>query len=98
VDVRPVRRQLELAWTDLDAGQLPDHRIAAEVPSLLRRRLQGGVSGRLWPLSHHRRGGERAGVASDTDLPARREWRTPGIRREPAAPGRSPFPRSRVIP
>ena len=40
VRLRPVRRQLELARADLVPGELPDHRVAAEVPSLLRRRLQ----------------------------------------------------------
>ena len=59
IDVRAVWRQLELARADLDAGQLPDHRVAAEVPPLLRRRLQGGVPDRVRPLSHHRRGRER---------------------------------------
>ena len=47
---RPVRRQLQLARADLVPGQLPDHRVAAEVPSLLRRRLQGRVPDRLGPV------------------------------------------------
>ena len=42
-----VRRQLELARPDLDAGKLSDHRIAAAVSQLLRRRLQGRMSGRI---------------------------------------------------
>ena len=46
---RPVRRQLELARTDLVSDQLPARRGAAEVPSLLRRRLQGGVPDRIGP-------------------------------------------------
>ena len=41
---RPVRRQFQLARADLVPGQLPADRVAAEVPSLLRRRLQGRVS------------------------------------------------------
>ena len=36
-----VRRQFELARIHLVSGQLPDHRIAAEIPPLLRRRFQG---------------------------------------------------------
>ena len=44
---RPVRRQLELARADLVSGQLPADRIAAEVPPLLRRRLQGRVPDRF---------------------------------------------------
>ena len=56
IDVRAVWRQLELARSDLDAGQLPDHRVAPEVPSLLRRRLHGRVPDRVRPLSHDRRG------------------------------------------
>ena len=47
----PVRRQLELARADLVPGQLPDHRVAAEVPPLLRRRLQGRVPDRLRAVS-----------------------------------------------
>ena len=39
-----VRRQLELAGSDLVPGELPDHRIAAEVQPLFRVRFQGGVS------------------------------------------------------
>ena len=49
--LRHVRRQLELARADLVPGQLPDHRVAAEVPPLLRRRLQGRVPDRLGPVS-----------------------------------------------
>ena len=47
VGLGAVRRQLELARADLVPGQLPDHRVAAEVPPLLRRRLQGRVPHRL---------------------------------------------------
>src|SRR5262249_28500761 len=41
VGLRHLRRQLELARADLAAGQLPARRVAAQVPPLLRRRLQG---------------------------------------------------------
>ena len=46
-DTHAVRRQLQLARADLDAGELPPDRVAAEVPPLLRRRLQGRVPDRL---------------------------------------------------
>ena len=42
-----VRRQLQLAWPDLVSGELPDHRVTAAVPLLLRRRLQDRVPDRL---------------------------------------------------
>ena len=41
---RHVRRQLELARADLDAGQRPDHPGPAAVLHLLRQRLHGGMS------------------------------------------------------
>ena len=37
----------------LDAGQLPDHRVASEVPPLLWRRLQGRVPDRLGQVRDH---------------------------------------------
>ena len=46
---RPVRRQLQLARADLVSGELPADRVAAEVPPLPRRRLQGRVPHRLGP-------------------------------------------------
>ena len=44
-----VRRQLELARPDLDAGQLPADRVAAALSPLLRRRIQGRMPDRLRP-------------------------------------------------
>ena len=44
IDDRPVRRKLQLARPDLVPGQLSADRVAAEIPSLPRRRLQGRVS------------------------------------------------------
>ncbi len=40
---RPVRRQLQLARAGVVPAELPDHRIAAEVPPLPGRRIPGGV-------------------------------------------------------
>src|SRR5208282_253817 len=47
-----VRRQFQLARPDLDADELPDHRIFAPVPQLLRRRFQGRMSGGSGTLLH----------------------------------------------
>jgi hypothetical protein len=46
VDERAVRRQLQLARPDLDAGQLHPHRGAAPLRAVLRRQPAGGVPGR----------------------------------------------------
>src|SRR5439155_1552950 len=46
---RPVRRQLQLARADLVPRQLSDHRVAAKIPSLPRRRLYGGMPDRVRP-------------------------------------------------
>ena len=43
VGQRHVRRQLQLAWADLDAGEHDDHPGAAELLPLLRRQLQNRV-------------------------------------------------------
>ena len=47
VDDGTLWRQLQLARADLVSGELSADRVAAEVPSLLRRRLQGGVPDRF---------------------------------------------------
>ena len=62
---RHVRRQLELARPDLDAGQRADHPRAAAVLPLLRRRLQGRVPDRLGPADEPVRGerGDRRAVS-----------------------------------
>ena len=71
VGQRRVRRQLQLARADLVPGQLSADRVAAEVPSLLRRRLQDRMPDRLRQLRHHRTGRRRAEPAPLPDLPAR---------------------------
>src|SRR4029453_2193651 len=43
----PFWRQFQLAGTDLVSGELPDHRIAAEISSLLRRRFQDRMPDQL---------------------------------------------------
>ena len=66
-----VWRQFQLARSYLVSAQLPAHRVAAEVPSLLRRRLPGGVSNRLGPaVTAGRRA--RPVDALDLDVPAER--------------------------
>ena len=69
---RHVRRQLELARADLDAGERADHPRAAAVLPLLRRRLHGRVPDRLRPADEAVPGrrGDRAAAAQH--LPARR--------------------------
>ena len=54
---RHVRRQLELARADLDAGQRPDHPGAAAVLPLLRRRLHRRMPHRLRPADEPVPGG-----------------------------------------
>ncbi len=49
---RHVRRQLQLARPDLVPRQLSDHRIAAKIPSLLRRRFQNRMPHRLRKIPH----------------------------------------------
>jgi hypothetical protein len=66
---RPVRRQLQLARTDLVSGQLPDHRVAAEIPLLLRRRLQSGVPDRFRHLHDHQGGVRGTDAPAGADFP-----------------------------
>ena len=81
---RTIRRQLELARTDLVPGQLPAHRGAAEVSPLLRRATSRSSaprgSGQMLTL------GEVAAMLSQRlsqHLPARRARATAGLRRRP---------------
>ena len=81
-----VRRQLELARPDLDAGQLPRDPPVRPLPALLRRRLHARVPDRLGAAAHVRR--DRPGPRR----PARRDL-APGRRtaaaRSTAAPSGS---------
>ena len=67
IRLRAVRRQLQLARPDLVAGQLSAHRVAAEVPPLLRRRFQDRMPDRLREIHHHQRGGRRTGAPARAD-------------------------------
>ena len=68
----PVRGQLQLAGTDLDAGQLPHPARAAAVPRLLRGGLPGRMPDRLGPPDEPGRGRPGAAAAARAHLPARR--------------------------
>ena len=61
---------------------------APEVPSLLRRRLQGRVPDRLRQSAHDRAGRRGADAAPDPDLPARRARPARRLRRSGEAAGR----------
>jgi len=54
IGIAAVRRQFQLARADLVSDEFPDRRVAAEIPSLLRRRLQGGMPDGVGAFSHHR--------------------------------------------
>ena len=70
---RHVRRQLELARTDLDAGQRADHPRAAALLRVLRRQLQDRMPDRLRQSDEPVRGRPRNRQPADPDIPARRE-------------------------
>ena len=88
VDDEHVRRQLELARPDLDAGQLPGDPPVRPLPALLRRRLQARVPDRLGAGAHVRR--DRAGPRRPAHLDlAPGPGRPPaGLRRHRAAADR----------
>ena len=56
---RSVWRQFQLARPGLDAAQFPAHRVAAKIPSLLRRRFQNRMPDRLREIHDHERGRRR---------------------------------------
>ena len=78
---RHVRRQLELARADLDAGQRPDHPGTAAVLHLLRQRLHRRMPDRLRPADEPVPGGRGDQPAAGEHLP-RGQGRPPaGLRR-----------------
>ena len=97
-----VRRQLELARPDLVPGELPADRVAAEVPSLLRRRPQGRVPDRLRPAAEPVGGGRRAVARSHPPVPARPRRPPARLRIDRAVPARPTLARPdsllRVLP
>ena len=54
--IQQLRRQLELAWPDVDADQPADCARATQPAPLLRRELQGRMSDRLRPAAYAARG------------------------------------------
>ena len=80
-DQRHLRRQLQLARPGLVPAQLPDHRIAAEVPPLLGRRLQGRMSHRLRPDADAVGSGRRNLAPPLAHLLRRRHRRPPSRQR-----------------
>ena len=85
VGLGPVRRQLELARPDLDAGQLPADRGPGTLSPFLWRRPAGRMSHRLRPDAEPEAGGLRNRSPPDRPLPARRlrpasvPWRRPAL-------------------
>ena len=71
IDDRPVRRQLELARSDLVPGQFSPRRIAPAFPLLPGRRLHGGVPHRLRPADESQRG--RGGIVAAARAPLLRD-------------------------
>ena len=79
--VAAVRRQLELARADLDAGQRPADSGAAAVLPLLRRLVPRRVPDRLRTHDESVRGRGRNHRAAHADLPSRRARTPPRVRR-----------------
>jgi Mannosylglycerate hydrolase MGH1-like glycoside hydrolase domain len=102
VDDWTVRRQLELAGPDLVPRELSAHRVAAEVPSLLRRRPEGRMSDWLQPPAQPVGCGDRALTRSHAAVPARPQWPPADLWRLRAVPAGSTLARShplqRVLP
>ncbi len=88
---RHVRRQLELARADLDAGQCADHPCPDALLRLLRRQLQDRVPHRLRQLDEPVRGRPGNHQSADPDLSARRKRSAAGLRGSREIPERSPL-------
>ena len=86
---RDVRRQLQLARADLDAGERPDRAGAAPVLHLLRRHLHGGVSHRIGTADESVPGGRGDLTPAGRDLPEGRPGPAAGLRRHAEVSGRS---------
>src|SRR5262249_33780068 len=93
-----LRREFQLARTCLVPRQLPDHRIAAEVSPLLRRRLQSRMPVALGPLCHHQRSSERNRRSLVASLSARSIRPPPDARQLRQAAARPQFPRPHPVP
>ena len=98
VQFRPVWRQFQLARAHLDAGQLSLDRVLAEIPPLLRRRLQDRMPGGLRPIHDHQRSGRRAIPAPDALVLEGPRWPAPGSEISSQAGDRSALSRLRSVP
>ena len=94
VEHRHVRRQLQLARPDLDAGERADHPGAPELLPVLRRQLQDRMPHRLRQDDEPLRGEQGDLRPAHPDLPARRAGPASGLRRHGEVPDRSPLARS----
>src|SRR5262249_10307753 len=99
---RSIRRQFELARTDMVPCELSAHRIVAEVPPLSGRRIQGRVPDRF-PAEDDVAGRRRRTLAADeanfpegTRRPASGSWDEPTVSGRPELAG--PGPLLRVLP
>ena len=99
---RHVRRQLQLARADLDAGQRADHPRAAALLCVLRRQLQDRMPDRLGQLDEPVRGCPRNRQSADPHLSARRNRPAAGVRRgreiSERPPLAGPFAVLRILP
>ena len=75
-----LRRQLELARSDLVSPELPARRVAQAVSPLLRRHVQGGMSDGIGNDDDAQGGLARARAAALENLPPRRERAPAGLR------------------
>ena len=90
---RHVRRQLQLAWSDLDARQRrPDPR-APELLPVLRRQLQDRMPDGFRQVHEPLRGRQGDRRSTDADLSARRQRSQAGLRRHEDVPGGCPLAR-----
>ena len=102
VDLRDVRRQLELARADLVPDQLSGRQCAPALRAVLRRRVHRRVPDRVGEAATARRGRRRPARPADLALPGRPGRAAPVLRLGRAAPGRPSLegqhPLQRVLP
>ena len=78
---RHVRRQLELAWPDLDAGERPDNSRVAAILWILRSRVHRRMPDRLWPTDEPVPGCGGAWPPLGEHLSHGLQWTTARLRR-----------------